>query len=272
MFGLMRAEWMKVTRQGTTKTLVGLLLAISLLAVIGIASTVTGTAPLQSRQAAYARLDFPGGILTGVELIDSIGFFIVAIFFASVVGSEYSLDTWKNLLIRRDARGRFLGAKLTIVGLAMVGIFIVTTIVTQLLALAAHAFVSDSATSAGLKSIPMSNDQFFHSLWITSASLLINYAIIGVVATMVTIIGRSTVAGILLSLVWSIGDSIITRLMPSVGDLTLSNNLASLSKHLDVAGSGAMPLWQNLVVIGAYFIIPLVVAVVVFRRRDMAGN
>jgi ABC-type transport system involved in multi-copper enzyme maturation permease subunit len=89
---------------------------------------------------------------------------------------------------------------------------------------------------------------------------------------MFTIITRSTVSGILLTVVWAILDTAVAYLVPSVSDFTLDKNIASLGKYLDSAASGTMPLWQNLGVFGAYFLIPMIVAIVIFRRRDMAGN
>src|SRR6476620_4910470 len=109
MIGLLRAEWMKVTRQGTTRILMGLMAGISVLFVIGLTMSVTATQPgsenLLLRQASYSRLGFPGGVFTGIDIIKNTGSLIVAIFFCSVIGSEYGLDIWKNLLVRSNARG-----------------------------------------------------------------------------------------------------------------------------------------------------------------------
>ena len=277
MLGLMRAEWRKVTRQATTRILTGLLAAISVLFVIGLAMSVTTTNPgienMLLRQEALNRLGFPGGVFTGIDIIKNIGFFIVAIFFSSVIGSEYGLDTWKNLLVRSNARGGFLAAKLLVTGLALLIIFILTVAIAQVVALGGQALVSDTVTQAGLTtSQAVSADQFLHALVVQTIPLLITYAVGATLAVMFTIITRSTVSGILLTVVWSILDGVVSYLVPSVGDFTLAKNTASLGKYLDKAGSGDMPLWQNLGVFGFYFLVPMVVAVVIFRRRDMAGN
>ncbi|MDB5082204.1 MAG: hypothetical protein JWP00_4128 [Chloroflexi bacterium] len=276
MLGLMRAEWMKVTRQGTTRILMGLLAGISVLFVVGLTMSVTATQPgnenLLLRQEAFSRLGFPGGVFTGIDIIRNIGFFIVAIFFSSVIGSEYGLDTWKNLLVRSNARGGFLAAKLLVTGLALLVVFIITVAIAQLVALGGHALISDTATQAGLTNQVISADQFFHNLWVQVVPLLLSYAVGATFAAMFTIITRSTVSGILLTVVWAILDTAVAYLVPSVSDFTLDKNIASLGKYLDSAASGTMPLWQNLGVFGAYFLIPMIVAIVIFRRRDMAGN
>jgi ABC-type transport system involved in multi-copper enzyme maturation permease subunit len=276
MIGLLRAEWMKVTRQGTTRILMGLLAGISVLFVIGLTMSVTATQPgsenLLLRQESFSRLGFPGGVFTGIDIIKNIGFLIVAIFFCSVIGSEYGLDTWKNLLVRSNARGGFLAAKLLVTGLALLVIFIITVAIAQLVALGGHALISASATQAGLTNQAVSAEQFFHNLWVQTIPLLLTYTVGAAFAAMFTIITRSTVSGILLTLVWGILDAAVSYLMPSVGDFTLTKNLASLGKHLNLAGSGDMPLWQNLAVFGVYFLIPMVAAIVIFRRRDMAGS
>lgn len=276
MIGILRAEWMKMTRQGTTRIVMGLLAGISVLFVVGLTMSVTATQSGSEnhllRQASFSRLGFPGGIFTGIDIIKNIGSFIVAIFFSSVIGSEYGLDTWKNLLVRSNARGGFLAAKLLVTGVALLVIFIITVVIAQLVALGGHALISDTATQAGLTDQAVSTDQFFHNLLIQTIPLLLTYAAGAAFAAMFTIITRTTVSGILLTVVWSILDTAISYLVPSAGDFTLAKNIASLGKYLDRAGSGDMPLWQNLAVFGVYFLIPMVVAIVIFRRRDMAGN
>lgn len=276
MIGLLRAERMKVTRQGTTRILMGLLAGISVLFVIGLTMSVTATQPGSEnpllRQESFSRLGFPGGVFTGIDIIKNIGFFIVAIFFCSVIGSEYGLDTWKNLLVRSNSRGGFLTAKLLVTGLALLVIFIITIAIAQLVALGGHALVADTATRAGITNQVISTDQFFHKLLVQTIPLLLTYAVGAAFAAMFTIITRSTVSGILLTLMWGILDAAVFYLVPSIGDFTLDKNIASLGKYLDKAGSGDMPLWQNLGACGVYFLIPMVVAIVIFRRRDMAGN
>jgi ABC-type transport system involved in multi-copper enzyme maturation permease subunit len=276
MIGLLRAEWMKITRQGTTRIVMGLLAGISVLFVVGLTMSVTasqsGSENPLLRQESFSRLGFPGGVFTGIDIIKNIGFFIVAIFFSSVIGSEYSLDTWKNLLVRSNARGGFLAAKLLVTGLALLIIFIITVAIAQLVALGGHALISDTATQAGLTTPVVSTDQFFHNLLVQTGPLLLTYAVGAALAAMFTIITRSTVSGILLTVVWGILDAAISYFVPSIGDWTLNQNTVSLGKYLDKAGSGDMPLWQNLGVFGVYFLIPMVVAIVIFRRRDMAGN
>ena len=274
--GLLRAEWMKITRQGTTRIVLGLLAGISVLFVVGLTMSVTATQsggenPLL-RQASFSRLGFPGGIFTGIDIIKNIGFFIVAIFFSSVIGSEYGLDTWKNLLVRHNSRSGFLAAKLLVTALALLVIFIITVAIAQLVALGGHALISDAATQAGLITPVVSADQFFHTLVVQTIPLLLTYAVGAALAAMFTIITRTTVSGILLTVVWGILDAAVSYFAPSVGDFTLDKNIASLGKYLDGVGSGDIPLWQNLAVFGVYFLIPMVVAIVIFRRRDMAGN
>src|SRR5690349_696084 len=168
MIGLLRAEWMKITRQGTTRIVMGLLAGISVLFIVGLTMSVTATQsggenPLL-RQESFNRLGFPGGVFTGIDIIKNIGFFIVAIFFSSVIGSEYGLDTWKNLLVRNNARGGFVAAKLLVTGLALLVIFIITVAIAQLVALGGHGLISDIATQAGLTNQAVSADQFFHKL------------------------------------------------------------------------------------------------------------
>ena len=133
MVGLIRAEWLKITRQNTSRVMAGISLGIAALFVLIEVTNVTGTATQAFRQTSYYSLSFPNGFYIGVKnIIGNVGVLIVVVLVANVIGNEYGLDTWKNLLVRHQGRGRFIAAKMVVTGVALLGIFVATAAITQL--------------------------------------------------------------------------------------------------------------------------------------------
>lgn len=272
MIGLMQAEWLKISRQGTSRVLALMVLGIVAMGVLLNLTNTIGTGPLVARQYNYSDLGFPNGFLSALAIINDVGVLICVVLVASVIGSEYGLDTWKNMLTRQNGRIRFLAAKLMIAIIALLGTFVVAMTIGQGLALIGHAMVADSAAKAGLTSINLTASQFFQNLYATSLPYLLYFAVFGSLAMAFTIIGRSTVVGIMVALVFWIGDNFSLRLLPEAWtNFTVTKNVRTLGQNLAQAGSGSIETWQSLLVMGSYIIIPLAVAFVVFRQRDMAG-
>lgn len=274
MVGIIRAEWLKMTRQNASRIILGLMAALAAVFTIVEISNVLGTSPAL-RQADYNGLNFPDGFYLGIkDLVGYIGVIMVIVLTANVIGGEYSLDTWKNLLTRHQGRGRFLTAKILVATAALLIVFLATGVIMQLFSFVGHAIVAGQASTDGLTITNMSANSFFTGLYTNGLPLLLYFAVLGVATIMVTVLSRSTVAGIVVPLVLWMGDQFSLRLLgPSnaLTNLTLTKNLNSLQDNLAKSGSGSMEIWQSLVIMGAYIVIGLVISLVVFRRRDMAG-
>src|SRR5947209_20604504 len=72
--------------------------------------------PLQMLPAALTTPEkvnytFPGVLLQGVAPVPFVGILMMIILGATLVGSEYGYDTWKNLLTRHPGRVSFLLSK-----------------------------------------------------------------------------------------------------------------------------------------------------------------
>lgn len=272
MTGLLKAEWLKITRQGTSHLLALMLLGLAGMIPFFATVNVVQNGTLTFRQDNYNRLSFPNATLAGLNAVGNLEIIVVIVLIGSVVGSEYGLDTWKNLLIRQPGRSRFLTAKLLVATVILLLAFVLAIAATQLFASIGHLIVDDTAAKAGLSSKPLSSDQFFHDLYSTGAPQLLYFVVCGALTTMITIIGRSTVVGIMITLAWWIGENVSQRLMPDfVQNLTVAKNINSLQANLNQSGSGSIETWQSLVLVAAYTVIPLAVALVFFNRRDMAG-
>jgi hypothetical protein len=105
----------------------------------------------------------------------------------------------------------------------------------------------------------------------------------GTVALMGAVIGRSSVAGIVIGIAWFSIDSVLGALLPPA---SLSNAAALLQARLTgmVMASngsispahlaGALPGPQVLIltaVVVCYLVVPVTLAAIVFRKRDMLG-
>jgi ABC-2 type transport system permease protein len=271
MTGLMRAEWLKATRTGTSRVLLALLLGIGAMIVVAASLTVVSSASQVTRQAMYAVIGFPNGVIMALEAISALLMFIVPVFIANLIGSEYSGDTWKNMLVRRPGRGRFLAAKLVVGFVLLLLGFLATTLVTQGLASVAHAVVAGPATQAGLAASALPGDQFLQRLGLECVPLLLNMLVLTALATLFTVISRSTVGGVLVALVFPIAVDTAARFLPSLTPYTIGPNVQSVTKNLVGNGDGAFATWQSLLVLAVYIVVPLVAAAVTFHKRDMAG-
>lgn len=274
MVGIIRAEWLKITRQNASRIILGLMVALAVVFIIVEISNVLGNDPAL-RQADYNNLNFPDGFYLFIrQLVGKLGMIMAIVLTANVIGGEYSLDTWKNLLTRHEGRVRFLVAKILMTIVALLIIFLVAGIVMQLFSLAGHAIVAGQASRDGLTITNMSFNDFFTGLYTTGLPLLLYFAVMGTATIMITVIARSTVAGIIVPLVLWLGDQFSLRLLgPSnaLTNLTLTKNIDSLQANLSKSGSGDVAVWLSLVIMIAYILIGLVITVVVFRNRDMAG-
>src|SRR5689334_1768947 len=100
MITLFRAEWLKLTRMGVPRLLALLLLGIALIIPLISVANVVGTGPINFRQDSFFRLSFPEAIRAGQDAISRLGVLVMVVLIGTVIGSEYTQDTWKNLLIR----------------------------------------------------------------------------------------------------------------------------------------------------------------------------
>jgi hypothetical protein len=105
----------------------------------------------------------------------------------------------------------------------------------------------------------------------------------GTVAIMGAVIGRSSVAGIVIGIAWFSIDSVFAGLLPMASlsnatlilqarltGLTMASNGSIGPLHLPAALQGPLILLPIGIVI-FYLVVPISVAAIVFRKRDMLG-
>ena len=217
---------------------------------------------------------FPAGFLEGLTPLPFVGTFIMIVLGAMLVGTEYGYDTWKNLLIRRPGRTPFILSKWSMLVVATGVGLIVLLPLGQLI-----GWIVDAALHLSGPAVSLSPGSAL--LLILLQTLL--PLIAGSIALMGAVIGRSSVAGIVIGIAWFLADSLLGGLLPlaslssSIGVLqaqitgvALSNNGSITQVHLGGALAGLLWIVPGLLLV-AYLVIPIAIAAFLFRRRDMLG-
>ncbi len=191
--GVMRGEWLKVTRMWTFWIMLGLMvIGYALFAIIlGAGSDPAQQikdAPLRTLYVFMSSTLFLLRVFWGMMMI---------VLTARLIGMEYSSGTIRVLLARGVGRLQLLGAKLTVVALiAVIGgaLLVVWATVCDLLmiALAVHNFDVFKAANAA----------FWSDTRLYIASVLISLGVSILMAAAVTTVTRSLAAGLSASIIW----------------------------------------------------------------------
>lgn len=252
MVSMIRADLLKIQK----RAIGWVMLAISFLLVTLIMLLMS----LQSGTASAQLSGFPGGLRTGPHIIaESLGTFLVIIFSASLVGSEYHYDTWKNLLTRYPGRIAFILSKwITLaiaIGIGMTLLALWSQILNWLLGPGQTQAISLGAVLLEL---------LVHALMLLGSGTV---ALLGVVAF------RSTFAGIITGITWLLLDGIagaVTFVPGAVKRCLFSPAGNSLLAHIQGSATDCAVPW-HLLVVSMYLVIPVILAAYIFHQRDVTG-
>ena len=273
MIGLWRAEWLKLRRMGITWTTlflpVALALVGSVLPVFGLASTARqfDTGLIQS---ALAEFSFPQPMIFGLQVVDFLGPILILIFVTTTVGNEFSFDTWKNLVTRHAGRGHFLVVKLSYALAEATAATLLVPIAFQLGTLFALKTSLDITPSLGVTAGDL------QTLSIAASITWLRLAIAACIALLAAIVTRSGSGAFAIAIPWLLADSFINGLSfigglwHDVAQFSFNLNLGALDAYLR-GGSASIPLAQCISVLLAYTLGFTLLAIMVFRRRDIAG-
>ncbi len=264
MVSLIRADLFKLRKRATGWVMLVILAAFTVLEMLSFALISPGS-------VNYA---FPGGLLEGLAPVPIVGTFVMIVLGALLIGSEYGYDTWKNLLIRRAGRTPFILSKwLSLLAATVIGL-LVLLVLGQITGLLLNSVFHLAGPALSLS--PM------NVLVIILMQALVPL-IAGTVALMGAVIGRSSVAGIVIGIAWFSIDSVLGGFLPLASlsnavafiqarltGLVMASNGSINPVHLPASLQGSLDLIP-VAVIFFYLIVPLVVAATVFRRRDMVG-
>lgn len=257
MVSLLRADLLKTGKRAMGWSMLGASVTIITLFMVLFAYVVPANGPLP------INFRYPMGLLVGPSILNQFGPLLMIVFGASLVGTEYRFDTWKNLLTRRAQRVPFIISKWMTLLLA---------VVLGVAAVAVWSQTLGAVLGTGSSFGAMSLSSVLAQVGVYGLSWLVA----GTIGMLGAVLGRTTVAGIILGVVWLIGEGIAAPL------LQLSERVAWIAKGLYTSASASLlshasgapaqlGVLHSSIVTAAYLIIPLAIAAYVFHKRDMAG-
>jgi ABC-type transport system involved in multi-copper enzyme maturation permease subunit len=252
MFSMIHADLLKVQK----RAIGWIMLTISFLLVTLIMLLMS----MQSGTASEQLSSFPGGLLTGPQIIaESLGTFLVIIFSASLVGSEYHYATWKNLLTRYPGRVAFILSKWVTLAIAIGAGVTLLALWSQLLNWLLGA---GRTQTMGLGAVLL--ELLVHALILLGSGTVTLLGVVGF---------RSIFAGMITGITWLVLDSI-------AGAVTFVPN--AVKRYLfSPAGNGLLAYIRGstrdvdmawtLLTISMYLILPITLAAYIFHQRDVTG-
>lgn len=225
----------------------------------------------------YNLLGPEGSASTALGVAATIGMVLLAILSASTLGAEYSLGTLRPILLRGVGRQTFLGGKWLALAASTTGALFVAT----------AAAAASGVLISGMAGPPTAATEItgswgevaisFVRVWATLLAFL-------TIVSVLTLLTRSTAAGMALGLGLYLFEGLFVRLMTlafswfeQVGDYLPIRNINALARstyNLAPAsmGGNAIGTAQAGIVVAVYVLVAAVIAVVVFRRRDVVGS
>jgi ABC-type transport system involved in multi-copper enzyme maturation permease subunit len=201
--------------------------------------------------------------------IPGLGIILVAIMAASTIGNEYAWGTLRQTLARGTSRPRYLTSKLVSIGIAtLIGVLIA-------IAVGLTATIITSMVIEGEIIWGSLVGYFFTSLGRTLLVLVVYISM----ATFFAVLLRSSGLGIMVTIAWFIGESIIGGLLsmssgwladiPQYLIMFNTNELLALNS-LNPQGD-ITSWWQSAGILLAYSTIFIAAAYYIFQRQDLTA-
>jgi len=232
---------------------------------------------LQQRQQAdlerlYGEFTLPGSIRSALIPGQMVGLILMAILTASVIGAEYGLGTLRQIMAKGTSRWAALAGKFVMLLVAVAGSLAVVAAVTVLSSLIASG-LANPATAGGAEGATWGDATA--ALTKTWSSFIPYIALAGAV----TVLARSTAAGMALGLGYYFGEQILVALLANVFDW-LRDAAQYLPIHNISAWAGAsgfgvaapsLSTGETAVVLTVYSVAFAAFAFWLFHRRDITG-
>ena len=214
-------------------------------------------------------LVLPNAMQNIFSSIPGLGIILVAILAASTIGAEYGWGTLRQTLARGISRPKYLTSKLLSIGIvAVIGVLI--TIAVGLIATIITSMVIEGEITWG-----SFVGYFFASLGRTLLVLIVYISM----ATFFSVLLRSSALGIMVTIAWFIGESIIGGL------LSMSSGwLADIPKYLIMFNTNELmalnslnpqgditPWWQSIGILFAYSTVFIAASYYRFQRQDLTA-
>ncbi|MBI4297082.1 MAG: ABC transporter permease subunit [Chloroflexi bacterium] len=229
----------------------------------------------------YNAVTLPGSLTGIIPVAQNIGLILIAILTASTLGSEHAWGTVRSILARGTGRRQYLAAKLALMVMAgivamtlvIVGIVLSSLVIGSLLGEPPLGAASSSWTDAAIS---------LGKSWLALMPFI-------ALAAFITVITRSSAAGIALSLGYNFLEGITTAIMinlfrwfQTVADYLLGRNITAwmISGQTDLHRAGGLgglvgtfPGELHAILVLMVYILALGgLALWVFQRRDIPAS
>lgn len=279
MWNLFRAEWTKTYKRPAN---IGLLLVTLAIILLGFAGAV-GIALYEGTDSAFAAgikelTKFPTSLELPLIVLSQLGSILAIVFMSNSIGAEYTNDTWKVLLPRRARRSDFIIIKIAITLLFMTLLIGISLIFGALVAMLGSAVLGGTLSDI---------DQFSASkLFKSLVPVFLGLIVFSSITLLVTMASRSTIMGIVFGIVgntiFSVAagfSKLAAKILPNVHILNLEANwlyqgeqkIVELNKVNGNFGT-QVSLSTSLMVVAAYIFGSIILGILLFQRRDMAGQ
>jgi ABC-type transport system involved in multi-copper enzyme maturation permease subunit len=269
MLNLIRVEFFKLRKRWMPYVLLLVLLASILIPIV--VSYINYQSDVDGFQIAEWKemIVLPDAMQNVFNSIPGLGIILVAIMAASTIGNEYAWGTLRQTLVRGTSRPRYLTSKLLSIGIAaFIGVLI--AIAVGLIATIITSMVIEGEIIWG-----SFVGYFFASLGRTLLVLVVYISM----ATFFSVLLRSSGLGIMVTIAWFIGESIIGGL------LSMSSGwLADISQYLIMFNTNELlalnslnpqgditPWWQSAGILLAYSTVFISLSYYRFQRQDLTA-
>jgi ABC-type transport system involved in multi-copper enzyme maturation permease subunit len=280
MWALISAEWLKTRKRPANWVLASIVLVILFIAFAALTvAALADPAGQGGGTSAQELMRFPHGFRLPLLVLNALGPIIGIVFMANSVGSEYSGDTWKTLLPRRGSRIDFIISKLASCLLFMTGLIVTALGLGQALGLLGAAMLGDDLMSADSFALP----ELLRSL----APVVLQISVFAAITLLVTVLSRSAVLGSVFGVVGTLTFGVASGLSSVAARILPTMHLSNLQAHwLPGEGTAKAELLAQVtsafgmevsvvgsaLVIASYLVGCVAIALVVFHRRDVAGQ
>ena len=232
-FGLVRGEFLKVTRQWSTWILLILLLGVTILPYI-----IETVRPRLQADLINATLSvYYDQMSVGLSVLRVFTGFFLLIVTARMIGQEYQQGTIRVLLARGVGRLQLLFAKLFTLAMIALVLLIVGVLLNMLLNVILIAGIAGNLNSLGKLT-----SQFWSDAGIYMLYVLLNMGVTILLATVMAVIGRASVFGIAAALAFFPLDNFGTVIMILANRVTGSDFWLSITAYFLGPNLNQMPI------------------------------
>jgi ABC-type transport system involved in multi-copper enzyme maturation permease subunit len=230
--GLVRGELFKISKQRATWVM-----AVLLLGIICFPFLVNfGIADLKDRLAFEPQFALYRNMAENLLMLRVFSGTFLILVTARLIGMEYSNGTIRVLLSRGVGRLQLLGAKLTAIGIVALGVLVFGVAIQFILELLQLQLVAGN-----LDALKAANGQYWSDARTYVLTIAFNMVVTVMMATAVTVIGRSLAAGLSAGLAFFAVDNIGTIFLYLASRITGSNFWLLLSGDLLGPNLNEMP-------------------------------